>query len=151
MLNQEFRKVYEKFKLQFYRSVFEKIQNRELTLTTVETFCIEIIYAMGRPTVGEFSSYVKISSPNAAYKINSLVKKGYLKKIQSETDKREFYLEVTEKYLNYYNISNSYMNTVMERIKDRFQPEELEILEKMLRITSEELMPEAGMDIEISQ
>ena len=142
MLDLVFRTVYDKFKIQFYRTVFEKIQNRELTLTTVETFCIEIIYAMDHPTIGDFASYVHISSPNAAYKVNSLIKKGYLRKIQSEHDKREFYLEVTEKYMNYCNISNMYMKTVMDRIKERFNDDELEVLERVLQITANELMSE---------
>ncbi len=142
MLNQEFAKVYDRFKLQFYKNVFDKIQNRELTLTAVETFCMEIIHAMDRPTVGEFASYVQISSPNAAYKVNSLINKGYLKKVQSENDKRAFHLEVTEKYMNYYNVSNSYIKEVTERIEKRFSEEEIAMLENMLKITSEELMPE---------
>ncbi len=83
-----------------------------------------------------------LSSPNAAYKINNLVKKGYLRKVQSLTHKREYHLEVTEKYLEYYNISYQYMSTVMERIQKRFTKEELEILENFLNIISEELMPE---------
>ncbi len=33
-----------------------------------------------------------ISTPNAAYKIGSLVKKGYVEKIQSTTDRREYFL-----------------------------------------------------------
>lgn len=142
MLDKSFGEVYSKFKLHFYKSIFEKIQNREMSLTTVETFCIEIIYAMNNPTVSEFASFIQISSPNAAYKVNSLIKKGYLRKVQSENDKREFHLEVTEKYLNYYNISSSYMQDVMERIKDRFNDDELELLERVLKITAKELMPE---------
>ena len=109
MLEKSFSEVYMKFKLHFYKSLFEKIQNRETSLTTVETFCIEIIYAMNNPTVSEFAQFIQISSPNAAYKVNSLIKKGYLRKVQSESDKREYHLEVTEKYLNYYNISSSYV------------------------------------------
>ena len=81
-------------------------------------------------------------SPNAAYKINNLVKKGYLKKVQSEEDKREYHLEVTQKYIDYYNISNTYLKTVMGRIEDRFSKEELETMERMLNVISAELMPE---------
>ena len=142
MFNKEFGKVYMKFKLKFYKSLFEKIQSRETSLTTVETFCIETIYAMDKPTVSEFASFINISSPNAAYKINSLIKKGYLKKVQSEDDKREFHLEVTDKYLSYYNLSTSYIDEVSERIKSRFTEEEIETVEKVLRIMSDELMPE---------
>ena len=103
---------------------------------------MEIIYALDKPTVAEFANITNISSPNAAYKVNSLVKKGYLKRVQSEHDKREFHLEVTEKYLNYYNISYNYMETVMKRIEERFAPEEIQTLIKVLQIMDEELMPE---------
>ena len=79
MLEEVFTRVYTKFKLHFYQSVFSRFQNREASLTTVETFCMEIIYALERPTVNEFASFVQISPPNAAYKVNSLIRKGYLK------------------------------------------------------------------------
>ena len=55
MLETAFSKVYTKFKLHFYRAVFGRFQAREATLTTVETFCMETIAALGEPTVNEFS------------------------------------------------------------------------------------------------
>ena len=142
MLQDSFSKVYTKFKMHFYQKMFEKLQERETSLTTVETFCMEIIYALDKPTVAQFAQMANISSPNAAYKINNLVKKGYLKKIQSDEDKREYHLEVTQKYIDYYNISNTYLKTVMDRIEDRFSEEELKTMEHMLEVISEELMPE---------
>lgn len=142
MFENLFTKVYMKFKLNTYKSMFEQIQNRETSLTLVETYCIEIIYAMNNPTISEFSSFVQISSPNAAYKINSLIKKGYLKKVQSQNDKREYHLVVTDKFFKYYNLSTNYMDVVMERMRNRFSKEEIEVIEKVLRITTEELMPE---------
>ena len=142
MLQDSFSKVYTKFKMHFYQKMFEKLQERETSLTTVETFCMEIIYVLDKPTVAQFAQMANISSPNAAYKINNLVKKGYLKKVQSDEDKREYHLEVTQKYIDYYNISNTYLKTVMDRIEDRFSEEELKTMEHMLEVISEELMPE---------
>lgn len=142
MLQKSFLNVYSKFKLHFYQKVFENWQEREATLTTVETFCMEIIYAMNKPSINEFARLANISSPNAAYKVNNLIKKGYLKKIQSTEDKREFYLEVTEKYLNYYNISYQYLETVINRVEERFSEEELAVMKRILDVMSEELMPE---------
>ena len=142
MLETAFSEVYTKFKLHFYRKVFERWESREATLTTVETFCMEIIYALDRPTVNEFASFVQISPPNAAYKVNSLIRKGYLKKVQSQKDKREYRLEPTQKYCDYYNISYQYLHTVMERIEKRFSSDQQRELEGMLRIVSSELMPE---------
>ena len=62
-----------------------------------------------------------ISTPNAAYKIGSLVKKGYVEKIQSTTDRREYFLRPTQKYIDYYSISYSYLHTVIERVRKRFR------------------------------
>ena len=103
---------------------------------------MEIINALGNPTIAEFSSFVNISPPNAAYKINSLVQKGYVEKIQSPEDKREYHLAVTQKYIDYYNVSYRYLSTVMDRIKERFPAQDVEKLEEMLTIISDELMPE---------
>ena len=142
MLEQAFNQVYTKFKLHFYRSIFGRFQKREASLTTVETFCMEIIMALGKPTVNEFSSFVGISAPNAAYKINNLIQKGYVRKEQSETDKREYHLVVTQKYIDYYNISYGYLSTVMDRIKARFPAEDVAKIEEMLDIFPDEPIPE---------
>ena len=142
MLDQAFSQVYTKFKLHFYQQVFSRFENREATLTTVESFCMEVIMALGHPTIAEFSNMMHLSTPNAAYKINNLVKKGYVKKVQSTTDKREYHLYPTRKYVDYYSISYAYLQEVVDRAKQRFSAEELQKLEEMLRVVSDELMPE---------
>ena len=145
MLKHAFFNIYTKFKLHFYQEIFLRFQNREASLTTVETFCMESILALGSPTVNEFASFMRISPPNAAYKVNSLVKKGYINKVQSPEDRREYHLEVTQKYLDYYNISAAYMVEVMDRIAARFSPEDCAKLEEMLTIVNQELMPEVDI------
>ena len=137
MLEEVFSEVYNKFKLHFYKKLFERLGDRETSLTTVETFCMETIYAMKSPTINEFATFLGISTPNAAYKVNSLVKKGYLEKIQSEDDKREFHLRPTKKYFDYYDVSNAYRSKVMERAAERFSEDVLKKLEEMLTIISE--------------
>lgn len=142
MLKDAFFNVYTKFKLHFYQEIFRRFQDREASLTTVETFCMETIQALGNPTVNEFATFMRISPPNAAYKVNSLIKKGYIQKVQSSDDRREYHLQVTQKYIDYYNISTSYMGEVMDRIAQRFSPEDCAKLEEMLTVISQELMPE---------
>ena len=119
-----FNEVYKNFKMYFYQMIFGKFAEREATLTAVETFCMEVIYAMDKPTINEFASFIKISSPNAAYKINSLEKKGYLKRVQSQTDKREHHLEVTQKYIDYYNIVQDHVNEIMKKAREEMSTEE---------------------------
>lgn len=142
-LEEYFAEVYGKFKIHFYKEMFSMLGEREAALTTVETLCVETIYALGSPTVNEFASFVNISAPNAAYKVNSLIHKGYIRKVRSEDDKREYHLMVTDKYYKYYNMSTVYVNQVMERMRQRFLPEQLELITNALKVISEELMPEA--------
>ena len=44
MLEQAFQDVYTKFKLHFYQNIFQRFATREATLTTVESFCICLLY-----------------------------------------------------------------------------------------------------------
>lgn len=145
MLDEQFLQVYTKFKLHFYREVLDRFQSREASLTTVETFCMESIQALKEPTVNEFASFLHLSPPNAAYKINSLVKKGYLERVQSPEDRREYHLHVTQKYVDYYNISIAYVEEVAARIQRRFSPEKCAELEEMLAIVSAELMADVPL------
>ena len=62
-LEQSFDEVYTKFKLHFYQEIFQRFQTREASLTTVETFCMESIKALGSPTVNEFATFMRISPP----------------------------------------------------------------------------------------
>lgn len=145
MLEQAFTDVYTKFKMNFYQKAFARFGSREASLTTVETFCIEIIHALKNPTINEFASFVQISPPNAAYKVTNLIQKGYLEKVQSETDKREYHLKVTPKYFEYYNMSYSYIKTVIGRIREHFSPQEIGQFEHILTVISDELMPEVPL------
>ena len=137
--------VYTKFKLHFYQEMFTKLQSRETTLTTVETYCIEIIDALDHPTVNEFANFIHISPPNAAYKVNSMIKKGYLTKIRSEEDRREYFLEPTQKYYEYYRLSMGYVEQVADRVEKRVSTDDLEAFCRVLRIMTEELMTEVDL------
>ena len=145
MLQNAFDTVYTKFKLHDYKEIFDRFQKQEISLTTVEVFCMETIKALGRPTVNEFATFMNISSPNAAYKVNCLSRKGYIRKVQSQTDRREYHLEVTQKYMDAYDLSDRYTGLVMGRIVERFTPEEWRKLTEMLEIVSHELMPEVDI------
>ncbi len=146
MLEATFNEVYTKFKLNLYKRIFNRFEEREATLTAVETFCMEVIYALGRPTINEFAYFVQISQANAAYKVGSLIKKGYLRKVRSTEDKREYHLEVTQKYMDYYGISYDYVAVVMRRIRERFPEQDVRKLEEMLQVISRELMPEIQVE-----
>jgi DNA-binding MarR family transcriptional regulator len=146
MLTDALNKVYRGLRMHFYMQVMPRFDAREATLTTVEAFSMEVIYTMHEPTISEFSEMLGISSPNAAVRINSLIRKGYLDKVQSNEDKRTFHLHPTQKFYEYNRISDNYLETIVERCEKRFSREEIETLEKMLNVIDQELMPEIKLD-----
>ena len=142
MIEESFIKVYDKFKLQFYRRVFDQVRERDGSLSAMEAFSLEVIYMLDRPTVGQFAEFLKISQSNATYKVNSLMKKGYLERQNSLTDRREYHLVLSEKFYRYRALMSNYEQTVMQRIEKRFPPEDVKKFDEILQIMSDELMPE---------
>lgn len=138
--------VYSKFRLHYYRDVFARIKSRELSLTTTEAYCVEIIGGLGNPTINEFANFIGISSPNATYKVNSLIKKGYVKKVQSKTDKREYHLAVTDRYYKYWNINEKYLDLVEKRLESVLTENEFSAFNQILCKISKELMPEISLE-----
>ena len=134
--------------MSLYSKIFNQDIDAEDSLSAIEVLCVELIYALGKPSIKEFADFAKLSAPNAAYKVGSLVKKGYVRKVRSEVDKREYHLEVTDKYMKTYGITYDYIGTVMKRIRERFSPEEVEELEEILGVIDDELMPEVKVSKE---
>lgn len=142
MLEDSFCDVYMRFKLNFYENVFSKIQGRDGSLGATEAFSLEIINALGKPTVSEFARFINVSQSNATYKVNNLINKGYLEKENSDDDKREYHLLLTQKYYDYSNLSDEYINTVLNRVRQRFTDEQADSFDKMLSVIANELMSE---------
>ena len=142
MLEQNFQSVYEKFKLQFFRRLFSQVREREGSLSAMEAFSVEVIHELDAPTIGQFADFLGISQSNATYKVNNLIRKGYIVKENSDTDRREYHLKLSDKFYCYNGLMQSYIDTVMARIHERFTPEELATFEHVLAVMSDELMPD---------
>ncbi|MDD6089926.1 MAG: MarR family transcriptional regulator [Candidatus Limivicinus sp.] len=142
MLEKSFMEVYDKFKLQFYRQVFALVRERDGSLSAMEAFSLEVIKMLHEPTVGQFADFLNISQSNATYKVNNLIRKGYLERQNSSVDRREYHLVLSDKFYSYAGLLSSYEVTVMQRIKERFPREDVERFGSMLKVISEELMPE---------
>ena len=132
MLEQEFERLYLKFRLLYYQNLFERINENSVSLSAAEALAAEVIYLLDRPTVKEFAEFLNISQSNATYKINTLIAKEYILKIPSPEDKREFRLIVTEKYLNYYGNNSSFILEMMHKIHTKFTPDEIGQLEHII-------------------
>ena len=86
MFDESFEEVFDKFKFQFFRRIFDHVRERDGSLSAMEAFSLEIIDLLHSPTVGQFADFLNISQSNATYKVNSLIRKGYLVRQNSSLD-----------------------------------------------------------------
>lgn len=140
MLEKEFEKLYFKFRNYYCKNLFTSVNEDKDSLTPTEAYCVETIFLMNRPTVHQFANYVNISQPNATYRISNLISKGYIRKVLSTTDRREYYLEVTDKFSNTYGINSPFSTELMKGIREEFTEEEIEQLEKLLQKIVEKVL-----------
>lgn len=145
MLEDDFMSVYDKFVLEFFRRIFEMVREREGSLSAMEAFSVEVIHELHEPTIGQFADFLNISQSNATYKVNSLIKKGYIEKQNSSTDRREYHLILADKYYRYTGLMRNYVSNVTGRIETSFPKEDVEKFASMLRKISDELMEPADV------
>lgn len=133
MLEKEFEKLYYKIRNNYCKNLFSSVNEDKDSLSPTESYCVEVIYLLNRPTVRQFANYVNISQPNATYRISNLIEKGYVRKVLSLDDRREYFLEVTDKFSKNYGMNASYNAELMAAIRENFTKEEIETMEKLLK------------------
>jgi DNA-binding MarR family transcriptional regulator len=133
MLEKEFEKLYFKFRNNYCKNLFSSVNEEKDSLSPTEAYCVEVIFLLNRPTVHQFANYVNISQPNATYRISNLIHKGYVRKVPSLDDRREYFLEVTDKFSKNYGMNASFNAELMSGIRDKFSKEEIALMEKMIK------------------
>lgn len=140
MLEKEFEKLYFKFRNNYCKNLFSSVNEEKDSLSPTESYCVETIYLLNRPTVHQFADYVNISQPNATYRISNLINKGYVRKVLSTEDRREYFLEVTDKFSKNYGMNSSFNTDLMNGVREKFTKEEIAQLEKMLKKIVNEIL-----------
>lgn len=98
MLTESLSRVMLRMRLGFMRKMFITVREESQDLTPMEIFCLEGIETMERPTISQFARFAGISQSNATYRVNCLIRKGYVNRVPSDKDRREFHLELTDKF-----------------------------------------------------
>lgn len=131
----DFEEIYRYLRLAHYQNLFATINEKPGSLSATEAFSVEVIYLLGEPTLGEFADFIGISQPNASYKVNALVTKGYITKESGESDKRECRLVVTRKFRDYYGSQLPDISGITKK----FSQEENAVLLKLSQRISKEI------------
>ena len=141
MMLEKMLKTFQKLRLEFYRKIFTRVRERDGSLSAMEVFSLEIIYALGRPTIGQFARFIGISQSNATYKVNSLMKKGYIIRQPSQEDGREYNLEL----YGYSDMLEENVRIITRNVLEQLTPEEIAVIDKAADILNKELDARAGL------
>lgn len=141
-------KCYESFRLLSYQGLFRLLRERDGSLSASEAYAVDVIYLLRGPTVKQFADCIGISQPNATYKVNNLIQKGYVLKVPSKEDRREAYLHVTDKFMRYCKESDGALTRAMRTLKGKFSMEELRsfvrVMQTFNELISKESLPETA-------
>ena len=119
-------------KLLSYKYMFGGIKEKTGSLSATEAFSADIINMMGEPTVTEFADYIGISQPNATYKVNCLVAKGYIEKVADSSDRRAIHLRTSDKFSGYYKEDIKSIASAIDAVKDKFTNQEFDTAKRVL-------------------
>jgi DNA-binding MarR family transcriptional regulator len=132
MLDDSVVRLFHKFRLDSYRQLFRVIREKDGSLSATEAFSADIIHLLGRPTVTQFADAIGISQPNATYKVNNLVAKGYVRKVVPDTDRREVRLETAEKFTRYFTEDRGALGEAVGALQKQYSQEEIELTARVI-------------------
>ena len=110
---------------------------QEGKLTISEVFSLYLIDMMDGPTLKTYAETMGISQPNATYKVNSLVEKGYVEKRLSEVDRRETNIYTTRKAKKLIKDVDRDPETVEKQLRSKFTEQELQTAGEVFRAVIE--------------
>lgn len=99
---------------------------RDLSITEIHT--IEAVGLYGSQTMSEVSSELKITMGTLTTAVDKLIKKGYLERSRSNTDRRIVNISLTLRGKLAYRIHEKFHLDMVKAIMLDFDPEEEEIL-----------------------
>lgn len=126
MLYESVLQLYRRLRLDGYRKLFGAVQEREGSLSAIEAFSADLINLLDSPTLSQFADYVGISQPNATYKVNALVSKGYVEKTVSKPDRREVRLKTGGKFARYFDEDRPKIQAAAEKVSAQFSETEID-------------------------
>lgn len=107
---------------------------KDLTLT--QTHYLEIINQLDNPNITELASAMQITKPSVTVAIDKLIEKDYVQKVQSDADRRNSHLHLTDKGRQINAMHDYAHERFSELIKETLEPQEIEqmiqILEKLV-------------------
>ena len=125
--------IIEKLSQSMERYETETFNNSRLSnLTPTQVHYLDTISHLTNPKISELASFLNVSKPTVTFAINKMEKQGYVKKMQSEEDRRFFSVRLTSKGKELAKLHDDIHKNYADMIKQVLNKNELKTLESLL-------------------
>ncbi|WP_099188264.1 MarR family winged helix-turn-helix transcriptional regulator [Tepidibacter mesophilus] len=122
-----------------YKNHIEKIMsNQEFSRFSINhMYYLEYIYTLNNPTFSQLAHALNVSKPSVTAMIKRLTDKGYVKKLNSEQDKREFHIYLTDRGKEILDAELEIYKSFADKISECLSEDEMKLFSSLvLKITS---------------
>jgi len=132
--------IIEKISQSMERYESETFNNSPLSnLTPTQVHYLDAIYHLESPMISELATYLNVSKPTVTFAMNKLEGLGYIKKEQSDEDRRFFMVFLTPEGEGLAKLHDEIHKNYAELFKKLLTKDELKTLENLLGRVLKEL------------
>ncbi|AQW21648.1 MarR family transcriptional regulator [Lentilactobacillus curieae] len=108
-------------------------KSRFKDVTAKELHLIHAIGLHAHKTTSEVANYLKLSKGTLTANINTLERKGYVKRVPNQVDRRIINLELTDKGRILFRAHSAFHSALVKSVLDGFSDDNVEIIEQVLK------------------
>lgn len=94
----------------------EVLRNQGVTISMNEVHILEAIQEEEKPFIGNIAKKLRVTIGTLSVAVSVLEKKGYIKKVTDENDKRRIYLKLTKKAIPVMVAHENFHNEMVEHV-----------------------------------
>ena len=93
---------------------------------------IDAIHRLGNPNLSEIARALNLSKPSVTAIVDKLIDKGYIRKFQSDEDRRSFHVHLSEKGEELVRMHQEAHNTIADLFRNTLDDRDLKALIRIL-------------------
>ena len=105
---------------------------QEEGFTSRQIVYIDTIHTLGNPNLGEIARALKLSKPSVTAIVDKLASKGYIRKFQSDEDRRSFHVHLSAKGKKLVKMHCETHNKIVDVLQNNLNSKDLETLVRIL-------------------
>ncbi len=132
-----------------YKQYIEKIMSKQefSRFSINHMYYLEYIYTLNNPTFSQLAEALNVSKPSVTGMIKRLSDQGYVKRMNSEHDKREFHIYLTDRGKEILNAELEVYKHFTKKISTHLSEDEVELFSKLVSKIISSIKEEKTMEV----